>query len=792
MNARAHTLHTVFAAGALVLSGCVGETHHSLPAGASGEAPERNNAASPPDDDVPQMTGGETTGEAPQDPEVLERLASIEVVANVPTLTEGEGTVLSVTLRDEDGAPMELVPLEWTSSDPSIAEAEGMGIVRALSAGEVSITAALGDITSNAVSLTVAPAPPEQQASVRVTPERVALNVQETHRLAAQVRRNGRTLIEMPTVTWESEDTSIVRVSGDGTLTAHALGTTTVHALYEGAQSPDITVHVTDAPEVPMVDWLAPSDDTQAGQTLAIRAGFKRYRTGPRPGFGVPYEPVTVEVLTADDTVLGTLTPSYGEASGDIDVSMLAAGEHELRIRAQAGGDAIMSQPLRLTRVEADVMFWEDIAKDDPVQGEDAEVFATSAGLRMLVHRCARECSIEGYAFNSERNRWEEMRYAQQDYRERDGAIEARMREDARLDLAVYVGWGWPSADARHLDAPNTMEGGLVATFSNRDAYRSFNDESLPDHYWFDCHVAQWRDDAGLDGSGGWDLLSEEDPDYLYNLPHPDTFTKNEQRHPLGVNAVRTEDCAHPRIVPDANGAHTVGYVSGEVPGTARAVHIRRWTSGAWVDAATPLTISGFEPVLHELVLDANDRPLLAVDHEGSAQVWRLGMDGMWHAFGDDAARAITSLHPLAGGGVLGGGVAGGDATVYIGSGDRWLALGGVLDIAPWAVVHDLQITERDGAFFALWTEGPERGNRDVYAARWSADMARWEVLGAGPLDAVIDEGAFHPEMIFDDAGHMIVRYTATKNARRIEEAERPDIYQRVRRSAAPVLTTTP
>jgi uncharacterized protein YjdB len=751
---------------------------------ANNQTTANNNQTSPP-------ANNQTI--APPDPDYIERVGSIELTANIPTLTVGQGTALSVKILDKEGNPMELVSLMWTSSDPEVATADGTGIVRAIGVGEVEISATIGDITSNTISLTVAPAPPRQDPALRISPARVGLSVGDVLPLNVEVRRGGLEEVTNELISWKVEDDSIATIDEEGHLTAVAVGSTQATATYEGVSSAPVEVLVTDTPDYYAVDVDNPTGHVNVGGALTIQASFKSYATGDKPGFGVPYQPEQVELVEGEQ-VLGTITPGYGLAVGEVDLSGLSDGAHDLRLRATIQGNTVLSPTFTVSKLQPVMDYWQDFAPNETLRGENARLFETADGLMLLAHTCARECSVKAYRYNDSNDRWEEIRFSREYHRNRDGAVETSVNQTASLDLPVYVGWGWPSADARQIHTPNALAARPIVAFSNRDAFRSFNDEAVPDHYWFDCHVARWNDSAGQDGNGGWDLLSNEDPDYLYMLPHPSTFPENKQRHPQGVNAVRLEDCRHPRVALGANDTPIIAHISSVVPGTEHSVEVRQWDGNNWTDLADALDITGFDPVLHAFVLDTNSRPVISVDGgpNNTPTIWQLGMSGSWSQIGaDETERAITSLRPLQGGGLLGGGIANGDASVYLSSGNTWLALGDILDVSPWAQVFELEVLEAGGEFFAAWVEGPAQGNRDIFVARWLADSARWELLGGGPVDLQIDEDASNLQIALDAQGHLLVRYTVTDiEGLAFGEHQQSSYYQRVRRSSMPLVTS--
>lgn len=755
----------------------------------------------PAQPDAPASTRNSEVGEPAQpvnpsptpapDPEIVSKVASIELSASVTTLTRGQGGVLFVVLRDEAGEELDLTPLEWSSSSPEVATAEGTGIVRALTPGTTQITASLDQISSEPIELTILPAPARGSSSVRVVPERVALAPGDAMALSAEVRLGGRDLIETSELEWSSSDAAIADVDDRGRLSAVAEGIATVWVEHDGARSAEVPVVVTSRPDWAAVDLVSPSDHVVVDATLSLEVGFREYRTGANPGFGLPFLASQVEVVRQGD-VLGTLTPSFGVASGEVDVSGLPVGDHEVFVRAQTpDGASIQSATFTLTRQGSVMDVWEDFAPTELVYGQYGAVYPRADGLYLLTNYCARECSVVSYKFDTERNRWSRTEYAREEHREANGVVETRTREDAwNVDLPRYVGWGWPSADARHMDAPGLAQEHLVVTYSNHEAHTSFNEEDAPERFWFDCHVATWKPGGGLDGRGGWELLSNEAPDFLYRLPHPSTFEGGPQRHPNGVDKFRVEDCLYPQLAVDPVGNHTVSYVGGPVPGDQRRVYTRRWDGARFVDGAPPLELLGQEPVLHDMILDSTGAPVVIVDQMGARATYRLGAGDVWQQMSAAQPRGMRTLHALQNAGVLAGAVQNGDAAVYLGSGLDFTRLGPSLDVHPWARVTSLDITEYQGTYIAAWAEGPERGNSNIYAAVFDPDQAAWELIGGGSLDLYVDEHATDPRVMIDTQGHLIVNYTALNRADDLGRYTERTYIQRVRRTREPVTAT--
>src|SRR6187455_3204912 len=90
--------------------------------------------------------GGGTAEEAPA-VAATAALASIAVTPSDPKVGVGLTQTLAAQARDQYGAVMSGVPLTWTSSNPAVATVVD-GVVRGVPAGQASITASSGGVTS--------------------------------------------------------------------------------------------------------------------------------------------------------------------------------------------------------------------------------------------------------------------------------------------------------------------------------------------------------------------------------------------------------------------------------------------------------------------------------------------------------------------------------------------------------------------------------------------------------------------------------------------------------------------
>ena len=203
-------------------------------------------------------------------------------------------TVQATPVPQDD--PAVKVLLEWSSDNESVATVDENGVVTGLSRGTATITVTdkLSGISKECkITVRNTPSPPGPTppgptppgptppgpiapTDVEIEPEEVTLMVDETFTLTAILLPEG----SVWPLEWSSSDPSIVSVTEDGTITAHAVGDATV-TVRAGLLWATCLVHVVPVPITVKVE----ADDMEVG-------GFQKARVIVEPP-GSEIEPIS-------------------------------------------------------------------------------------------------------------------------------------------------------------------------------------------------------------------------------------------------------------------------------------------------------------------------------------------------------------------------------------------------------------------------------------------------------------------------------------------------------------------
>ena len=186
---------------------------------------------------VTALSAGTTTVTAAYEGFSVERSITVKALVDLTisptslTLAIASTQQLSVSGRYTDNSVENLDNLVvWASSDPSIASISSSGVVLAVSAGTISITASMENVDKVA-QVVVLP----NLSSLSVTEVSSNLKVAETFQLTLTGLYSDSSTQDLTSLaTWSVADSAILEVSSSGLVTALSAGTTAVTAIYEG------------------------------------------------------------------------------------------------------------------------------------------------------------------------------------------------------------------------------------------------------------------------------------------------------------------------------------------------------------------------------------------------------------------------------------------------------------------------------------------------------------------------------------------------------------------------------
>ena len=195
--------------------------------------------------------------------------ASIAVAPTSVTVTSGQTSQLTATVKDASGSVIAGAPVSWTVDKPSVAIVGSSGLVSGQSAGTATVTATSGSVHIDVpVTVTLPPA-----NAVVVSPGTVALLVTQRQQLTGTVTDANGNTIPGQTITWESSNSAVAAVGTTGLVIAVAPGTATITATSGSVHgTADVTVSLVPARRVTVTpDALSFTQGDQGTQlTVAL------------------------------------------------------------------------------------------------------------------------------------------------------------------------------------------------------------------------------------------------------------------------------------------------------------------------------------------------------------------------------------------------------------------------------------------------------------------------------------------------------------------------------------------
>jgi uncharacterized protein YjdB len=251
---------------------------------------------------VPTLPGGDTTSTGgggdttstggTQDTTV----ATITISPTSPSILVGGSVQLQATVQNAAGDTL-ATPVSWSSADASVASVSPSGLVQGVSAGSAGITAsAQGRSASTIVTVGNAPV-----ASVAVSPKSDTMTVHGTRQLSVTVRDASGNVLTGRSVSWESLNSTLAAVDGNGLVTALAAGTARIRAVSEGiADTATLTINPEPPAAVATVTVSLNSPSIEVGQQTTAIATTKDASGNVLTGRAVTWTSSNAAIATVD------------------------------------------------------------------------------------------------------------------------------------------------------------------------------------------------------------------------------------------------------------------------------------------------------------------------------------------------------------------------------------------------------------------------------------------------------------------------------------------------------------
>ncbi len=197
----------------------------------------------------------------------IPNVVSIAIFTGAPAVAKGIPSQFTANATLADGSTLNVGNLvTWASATPSVATVSLTGLATTLAEGTSLISASLGDVVSNGVTLTVTPA---VVTSIAVSPLHPIVAVGGTEQFTASgTYTDGSTADLTSSVTWASATPSVASINALGVASNVITGQSVITATLGGVTSPGDTLSVSSFVVDTAADYAVPV----AGQTTLREA----------------------------------------------------------------------------------------------------------------------------------------------------------------------------------------------------------------------------------------------------------------------------------------------------------------------------------------------------------------------------------------------------------------------------------------------------------------------------------------------------------------------------------------
>ncbi|HEY2379357.1 MAG TPA: Ig-like domain-containing protein, partial [Gemmatimonadaceae bacterium] len=255
-------------------------------------------------------------------------VSSVSVTLNAASLTVGQSTQATATLRDASGSVLTGPTVAWSSSNSDVATADATGLIHAIGAGNATITATSQGV-SGAATLTVNASAPAPVTSVTVTLNAPSLGVGQSTQAVATLRDAAGNVLTGRAISWSSSNSTVATVDVNGLVSSVAAGSTNITATSEGVTG-SASLTVTPTP-VASVSVAVSPDTLTSGQTAQASAILKDASGNVLTGRTVTWSSSNLVAASVSATGLitalaagtTTITATSGGVSGSVQVVVM-------------------------------------------------------------------------------------------------------------------------------------------------------------------------------------------------------------------------------------------------------------------------------------------------------------------------------------------------------------------------------------------------------------------------------------------------------------------------------------
>jgi uncharacterized protein YjdB len=249
-------------------------------------------------------------------------VASISVSPTTGTLQIGGTVQLSAVTRDANNNVLTGRLISWSSANTTIATVSSAGLVTAVAAGTVAVTASSEGQSASATITVSAPAP-VPVASVTVSPGSSTPQVTGTVQLSAVTRDANNNVLSGRVISWSSNSTGVATVSSSGLVKAVSAGSATVTALSEGKSGTSVITVSAPAPvPVATVSVTPSSSSITVGSTVQLSAVTRDANNNVLTGRTISWSSNSTGVATVSSSGLVTAV-----SAGSATITALSEGK---------------------------------------------------------------------------------------------------------------------------------------------------------------------------------------------------------------------------------------------------------------------------------------------------------------------------------------------------------------------------------------------------------------------------------------------------------------------------------